>query len=225
MLRKMFGATAGTVAIIAAVVDAVSRLETVEHIVPAKLNPYLPVLYLGGFVIALLALRFPPPADAAMYRENVRHRNAIEELTTRNAELGAQVSAIAPRRLSTDQKERLLARFRRLNGEVRERGHSGLQIFINWVGAGDCADYARQFADTFRSAGFQVIQDISLSRRSDDDYHYGLFLRWDSERYKQRGLPAVGSGISSALDEVGIAVNLMDDHDWHALTLIVGARR
>jgi hypothetical protein len=225
MLRKTFGATAGTLAITAAVVDAVSRMQTVEHILPAMLNAYLPVFYLGGFVIALVALRFPAPVDAAIYRENIRHRNAIEELATRNSELHAQVSSIAPRRLSVEQKERLSTRFRHLDGEARERGDSGLQVFTNWVGAGDCADYARQFADVFRSAGFQVIQDIGLSRKSEDDYHYGLFLRWDSERYQQRGLPPVGRAIASAMEEMGIAVTLMDDHDWRALTLIVGARR
>jgi hypothetical protein len=225
MLRKAFGATAGTVAIIAAVVDAVSRMQTAEHILPGTLNRYLPVLYLGGFAVALLALRFPAPVDAVIYRDNVRHRHAIEELTLRNAELVAHVASIEPRRLSVTQKERLLTRFRNLNSEAQRGPHAGFQIFINWVGAGDCADYARQFADLFRSAGFQAVQDISLARRMEDDYHYGLFLRWDSQQYNQRGLPPVGTVISSELEDVGIAVTLMDDHDWHALTLIVGARR
>jgi|GEM_PF-1102460 len=221
MLRKTFGATAGTVAIIAAVVDAISRMQTAEHILPGALNRYLPVLYLGGFAVALLALRFPAPVDAAIYRDNVRHRHAIEELTLRNAELVAYVASIEPRRLSVTQRELLLTRFRNLNREA----HSGLQIFINWVGAGDCADYARQFADLFRSAGFQVVQDVALARRLNDDYHYGLFLRWDSQLYTKRGFPPVGTVISSELGNVGIAVTLMDDPDWRVLTLIVGARR
>lgn len=141
------------------------------------------------------------------------------------AQLESKLSRFKPRHLSDFDKDTLRSRLEPLNTEWVATGHEGIQIFVHATGGYDCADYAREFEDFFRSIGFRVHQS-GLSIYVEHDYHFDLWVRWDSARERDRGMPAVGAALAHALDEIGVEqVNAFDYPGHSPLDLIVGSRR
>lgn len=100
----------------------------------------------------------------------------------------------------------------------------GPQLFVNHEDGGDNADYARQFADFFRSIGFRVYENVGKGHIVGHDYHWGLWLRWRSGYFDEHQWPNVGKAMMAALESARIPVTPVDHPEVNAAHLIVGSR-
>lgn len=151
-------------------------------------------------------------------------RRAEDELEKENKRLRAELTAFQPRRLSESQKGELRSILEPLNLAALEVGSDkGRQITVFWTGAGDCADYARQFEDLFGDIGFRL-HLYSMPSPYERDYHYGLWVIWNSE-YEGKFAHSLGQALCDALRLAEIEFTSVDTTDVHAAQLVVGARR
>src|SRR5258705_2329816 len=86
-------------------------------------------------------------SDELVYREVIRLREENENLQR-------VVAQISPRRLTDQQRSIIRAR---LEPVVKAWGW-GPQIAVFWTGAGDTADYAKQFDELLQSIGFHLLR-------------------------------------------------------------------
>jgi hypothetical protein len=142
-----------------------------------------------------------------------------------------ELLAIQPRQLTATQKQLLRARLQPLNAQAAVAGYeSGIQLFVYWTGAGDCADYAKQFEELFSDIGFSVPRMHgrfeTFSEVDHDGYYYGVWVRWNSAREAESGLPPVGAALVDSLKAAGVDdVEAFDHRAALPLQLIVGTRR
>jgi hypothetical protein len=153
--------------------------------------------------------------DGVLYREVIRLRQE-------NDSLRRTVTEFAPRRLTEQQRNSI----RTSLGPVLEKWGRGPQISIFWTGAGDTADYAKQFEELLESIGFRMLRVSGPGIYSGlkHDYHYGVWVRHDSKEAIAHGVPSLGSALVAALDNAGVADVIEFDWEGHRiLELIVGA--
>jgi hypothetical protein len=155
-----------------------------------------------------------PPVDGVVYREVIKLRQENESLRR-------LVGEVAPRQLTEQQRDIIRAR---LAPVVEELGR-GPQISIFWTGSGDTAGYAKQFEELLESIGFRLLRVSGPSTYMlDHDYHYGVWVRYDSRQAREKGLPVLGEVLVSALREAGVRDIIEFDFEGHRLLeLIVGS--
>ena len=142
--------------------DSIGRMQKLEALMPAPVRPYLPMIYGGLFLAALLLTRsqhadeveaLKQPGLDALHASNAALRSEIEKLTAR----------VVDRRLS-DEQVRTIAR-------VVERG-------------------IHQIRESFRAAGVSEVElakPISVQLYSGENDREITVYRADFERAFQRG--------------------------------------
>lgn len=182
-------------------------------------------LLLFGFGLLWWAVRHPKAAsdDDSLHQANTRHENKLAAL---EGQLATKLSA---RRLTEPQKSTLRARLGPLNEQWMADGRQGVRLVVYWTGAGDNAEYAKQFEEFFRSLKFDVPAHhggFGTWTEFEHDYDRGVCVRWNSEREIAQGAPPIGKALVEALKEIGVEdVTPFDHRDSPPLELIIGARR
>ena len=141
-----------------------------------------------------------------------------EAARRRYDELRSEIVAARPRLLTTDQR---LAITRELDPLITAGRTASLHILHG--SCFDCGDYARDFQEVFEGAGFRVDKH-SPGSHPDDDFHYGLWVRWDPQWRARYNFVHDGPIIAAALRSAGIEVKLVE-REGSFTSLIVGARR
>ncbi len=148
---------------------------------------------------------------------------AKDEVLEENKRLRAELAAIQPRRLTSQQRDQLRNALTPITDvELTEGREHGRQVSVFWTGAGDCADYARQFEDLFADIGLRL--HMYSRPQYEREFHYGIWIIWNSD-YEKRFRASLGQGLCDALALAGIDFRSIDTTDVRVAQLVVGARR
>lgn len=163
-----------------------------------------------------------PTDDAIAAAAASTYRSEVERLKAENAELRASLLTVAPRRLSREQAATMMTKLSELSHWYTSQGRTQPMIHVLHGSGTDCGDYARQFQEVFQAAGYRVVTH-SPGTHEGDDFHYGLWVRWDRTHCDKYGWPYDGPVVADALQMAGVEATVLE-RDGTFLSLIVGSR-
>ena len=150
-------------------IDAIERLQQIVTFVPPAVAPYLPLFYGFSGVAALWLVhsaykdeleKLARPDVSTVYRENIRHRQEIEQLRENLGVVTRVLDDVQPRTISHFDRA-VATTFIRNYVTADERRRS--TVFIRPVNSvGDSASLAAQLFEILKRADINVVVDSDL---------------------------------------------------------------
>jgi hypothetical protein len=160
----------------------------------------------------------------AMQDERGRFASNESGLQMEVFRLRNQLSRLAPRRLTPEQRLAIARGVAPLVEWCAANGRMPPPVHVLAGSGSDCGDFAKELEDTFAAAGFRILDHSPGQSVPADDFHYGVWVRWDREWRDTNSFPHDGPVIADALRAAGIDVNVVEREGLFT-SIIVGSRR